>query len=153
MKTFSRVAKFGLPSHTCLTGNNASFRSIDGTSASLANGSSSRSISYGRPSSSIVGPGGAAVMAPWTVGEWPTVRIGQLGPLNETQRDPAREEHDREQRLRRLFGGPKADDQGVVIVVDELDGAGQSLAHLGKHNPRLCHDGWRVPGKERIELG
>jgi hypothetical protein len=56
--------------------------------------------------------------------------IGNASALKEAEADPTGIENDREDGLGRALVGNETDHQGVVVVVDHFEGAGEALAHF-----------------------
>src|SRR5262245_31877007 len=79
-------------------------------------------------------------------------RVLQLRALEEEEIHPAGIDGDREDRVRGALGRSKADDERVVVVVNELDGSRKSRAHLQKDRPRERRDLGREPCEEDVEL-
>ena len=73
----------------------------------------------------------------------------------EKEADPAREEGDGEDGLGGALGGTESDGEGVVVVVDELDGAGEAGAHFAEGGAGLGSDvgGELVQESIQLDLG
>lgn len=56
--------------------------------------------------------------------------IGDASALKEAEADMAGRENDREDGVGRALVGNETDHQGVVVVVDHFEGAGEALAHF-----------------------
>lgn len=78
--------------------------------------------------------------------------VRELGSLQEAQRHPAGKEHDRKDRQRGPLVRPETDHQPVVVVIDQLDRAGEALSQFNEHSSSECCDGGIVLGEERVEL-
>jgi len=73
--------------------------------------------------------------------------------LQEEETDPAGKEGDGEDGVGGAVGGGEADGEGVVVVVDELDGAGEAGAHFAEGGAGLGGDFGREFVEEDVELG
>lgn len=63
--------------------------------------------------------------------------------LQEEEADPAGKKRDGEDGVGDAVGGGEADGEGVVVVVDELAGAGEAGAHFAEGGAGLGGDfGW-----------
>ena len=58
------------------------------------------------------------------------LRIGNAHALKEAKADMAGIESHREDDVGRALVGNETDDQGVVVVLDHFEGAGEALAHF-----------------------
>ena len=56
--------------------------------------------------------------------------IGNASALKEAEADMSGIENDREDGVRRALVGNETDHQGIVVVVDHFEGAGEALAHF-----------------------
>jgi hypothetical protein len=65
-----------------------------------------------------------------TAAQEATARIGNAGALKKTETDMIGIEDDREDGVGRALVGNETDDQGVVVVLDHFEGAGEALAHF-----------------------
>ena len=66
-----------------------------------------------------------------------SLRVGESGALQEEEGDPAGIEGDGEGRLGGTLGGAETDDQGIVVVVDQL--------YRRRAASSLMRARWRVP--------
>jgi hypothetical protein len=73
--------------------------------------------------------------------------------LQEEEADPAGIEGDGEDGVGGAVGGGEADGEGVVVVVDELDGAGEAGAHFAEGGAGLGGDFGREFVEEGVQLG
>lgn len=73
-----------------------------------------------------------------------TFGIAEAGAVEEEEEaDPLRIESDGEDGFGGALGGSEADGEGVVVVVDELAGAGEAGAHFAEGGAGLGGDfGW-----------
>src|SRR6266849_2199790 len=78
--------------------------------------------------------------------------VAELRTAEKKERHPARIEHDREQRVGGLVRRPEDDNERVVIVVDQLDCAGQPPPHLLERGASDCADFRRVSRHKAGEL-
>ena len=82
------------------------------------------------------------------------VRIVEAGAVDEEEEaDPARKKRDGEDGVGGAVGGAEANSEGVVVVVDELEGAGETGAHPAQSDAGLGGDVGSELVKEGVELG
>ena len=73
--------------------------------------------------------------------------------MQEEKADPARKKRDGEDGVGGALGGAESDGEGVVVVVDELEGTGEAGAHFAESGARLGSDLRSEPVEESIQLG
>src|SRR6266498_1985149 len=78
--------------------------------------------------------------------------VRQASAPKKEQANPAGEHRDGEDSVPGPLGRSKADGQRVVIVIDELDRAGQALAHLRQHRTGLGRNAGAELGDESGQL-
>jgi hypothetical protein len=79
-------------------------------------------------------------------------RIVEAHPVEEEQRHPARIARQREDRVGSALARTEADDQCVVVVVDELVRARQQSPHFRERRPRGRPDLRRILREEPLEV-
>lgn len=81
-------------------------------------------------------------------------RIAKASAVDqEKEADPAREERNGEDRFGGAIGGAEADGEGVVVVVNEFDGSGETGAHFTERGAGLGSDVGGELVEEGVELG
>jgi hypothetical protein len=94
------------------------------------------------------------VPAPVAVSFEVAAGIVEAGAVDqEEEADPAGKESDGEDGFGGAFGGAESDGEGVVVVVDEFEGAGEASAHFAKGDAGLgCYFRGEFV-EEAVELG